>query len=314
MAVGGAVVVVLSVAVVVLTRPSEGPADVRAGPSASAAVEALSLAGCQAALVAKADPNSQVSCGYKPFVRDSVTEPAADPHDPRYAGAALPTGLSTAGIACVTGSERPVLDTVAPALSAYFTAVPGLERIESTFQLRSIDGPALPGDSLAGNRSEGNWQATLDLRAMGPLKHGTTYRWRVRATPPSVAAGGWSQWCEFTVGAKTSDDMGLDQTRKYTVGLPAGTWREVLKVLGPVQDYGNGAKSAHAPIENAVKAVSAAAQPVSVTLTGQAWSDVVNGLASRASLDRSAADWKLADLLSAALDGPPRPTMGFARE
>jgi len=326
MAVGAAIIVVLALATAVVTRPSDvgrtaiphGALTARLSTDmlssgrrpglsavgltdagdASAVPGPMSLADCQAAIAAG------LPCGYPPAGMGlSVDEPWADPSDPRYAGAALPIGLTSGGRACATGPDRPTLDTVRPVLSASFAGAPGLQRVESTFQLRGVDGP-MPHDDLAGNGPPG-LTAALDFTRLEPLTHGESYRWRVRGTPPSIAAGGWSQWCEFTIAMITPDDLDLDDGDAYTVVLPAAKWREILKVLGD--------QSTHAPIGEAVKVAAPGARRVPVTLSGLAWSAVVNGLAYWAAEDDAPAVWSLADLVSTGLGGSPHVTMGFPR-
>ncbi|GAA2630183.1 hypothetical protein Adu01nite_41420 [Paractinoplanes durhamensis] len=309
---------VLAVAIVIATRPSSpgGPAGASAGASAGAGAAGsspgpMSLADCQAAIAAQLNLPDRLTCGYETtgaWLPDN--DPAADPSDPRYAGAALPTNLSTGGRACLTGSKRPVLDTIRPALSASFTAGPGLQRIESTFQVTGVDGPTGHDILIGGDNMPQGLTATLDFKMQGPLTHGESYRWRVRGTPPSVGAKGWSSWCEFTIGETTLDDLGLNPTRKYAITLPTAKWREALAILGPVETYTDGAKSKHAPIE---VAATSSATTAPVTLSGYDWNSIVESLAYWASTEHKAAYWAVADLISAALDGPEHPTMGFPR-
>ena len=282
----GAAGVVFLVAAVARVAGDEEPPD--APP--------MSLAECQTAIAAQPYPRAErVTC-------DRPWESTAGLESEDAAGAALPTVLSTEGTACGTG-VKPVLDTVFPTLSARFSAGPGRTELQSTFQLRGVTDPVHDLDHEGTPVRSAGEASTLDFAMMGTrLRQGATYRWRVRGTPPSVPAAGWSPWCEFTVGEKTSDDLGLTEGRDYAVTLPAATWRAIAGVLGPVETYASGGRSLHEPIAVAATKKTATA----VTLTGQGWSSVVNGLAYHAS-------WELADLVSARLDGPPRPTMGFPR-
>ncbi|GID97410.1 hypothetical protein Adi01nite_68220 [Amorphoplanes digitatis] len=314
MAVGAAIVVVLAVAVAAVTRPSavDGAAAQHATEPASAGVASpaprpMSLADCQAAIAAPT--NSGPPCGYPPAgMGPPFDEPQADPSDPAYAGAALPVGLTSGGRACATGPNRPTLDTVRPTLATSFAGAPGLPYLEATFQITGVDGPTAHDLNLAGTAGGHGQTAALEFWRMEPLTHGESYRWRVRGTPPTIKAGGWSLWCEFTIAMTTSDDLNLDEDREYTVALPAAKWREMLKVLGPVETY-----SAQAPIADAVKAAPGAASRVPATLRGSGWRSVVADLTSRASEHDAEAEWNLADLLSTSLDGPSHVTMGFPR-
>ncbi|WP_433833703.1 hypothetical protein ACQP2E_19560 [Actinoplanes sp. CA-015351] len=292
-----------------------GTGAVGAGAAGAGPAAPPSLAACQMAIATRPYPRSEaVSCDYTwTSTAGRSDEDAADPADPEYAGAALPTGMSTDGRDCVAGPDRPVLDTVFPVLSSSFTPVPGLTEIESTVQLRGISDRAHAQDlDQPGNRfGDRVLTATLDFARLGTrLRQGESYRWRVRGTPPSVPAGGWSPWCEFTIAGKTPDDLGLDNSRGYQVVLPTTAWRQISDVMGPVETYANGDRSSHEPIAIAAKSTSPRAQ---VTLSGSVWSSVVNGLAYHASEQDEPSYWELADLVSSALDGPPHPTMGFPR-
>ncbi|MBM2623251.1 hypothetical protein JIG36_47920 [Actinoplanes sp. LDG1-06] len=312
MAVWAGVVVVLCILTVVVTRPDE-PAPRRfdaltalphpppSGPSPWPVTAPLPLAACQS-LIAERPTLTYGICGDETAGFDRLHDaPSADPNDPRYAGAALPTGLSTDGRICVAGSERPVLDTVRPTLSASFTQTDGLRSIQSTFQITGVYGRTAEDLQLPGDSGD-PLKATLELFRHGRLKHGESYRWRVRGTPPSIGAGGWSPWCEFTIPARTPDDLGLDDNRDYRATLTPAQWREVMKV-------GPGRMDAIGPIEAAAKATG----PAPVTLEGRVWTDVVNALAWTASQNDDQAVWDLADLVSSALNGPSHVTMGHPR-
>ena len=313
MAFGAGIVVVLAILTVVVSRPADHARRVVAGPSPyphpsgpfgfSADLGApLSLAECQAAIASALNPDGRLTCGYETTGLDRIyDEPSADPNDPRWAGAALPTALSTDGRVCVAGSERPVLDTVRPTLSASFTPVPGLRSVASTFQITGVYGRTADDVQLPGNFGD-PLTATLDFSRERALKHDQSYRWRVRGTPLGVGAGGWSPWCEFTIPKTTPDDLGLDQSRTYRVALTAAQWQEVLRF-----------PTTTTAIAAAVKAATPAATVVPVTLNGGDWTGLVTELAGSASQNDNQATWELADRISSALGGPDRPTMGFPR-
>ncbi|MCM4078807.1 hypothetical protein [Paractinoplanes hotanensis] len=82
------------------------------------------------------------------------------------------------------------------------------------------------------------------------MKHGQSYRWRARGTPPTVGAAGWSPWCEFTIPEKAPDDLGLDDSRNFRATLTAAEWRQVLAVFADTEDDA----AARASIETATKA------------------------------------------------------------
>ncbi|GAA3205120.1 hypothetical protein GCM10010532_026630 [Dactylosporangium siamense] len=289
MAVGGAVAVVLALAVAVAARPSD--------PGRTAT------------------PKHPATPQHPPAPRQPAATPQPGAGLPRAATAAQPVGLSTAGGGCVTGPDRPVLDTVHPTLSASFTGVPAEQYVQPTFQLRrdtdAVD-PAgtLPGEPVAAGRT-----STLDLRRHTTLAHGVTYRWRVRGTPdlnPGDDAG-WSSWCEFTVAATAPDALDLDDGRTYTVTLPTARWQAILRVLGPVPPSPGGDRPEQAPIEDAVRRAAPGTAQAPVTMTGSRWKLIANDLASLTS-SGDGSTWDLVDILSTALGGPPRLTMGFPRQ
>ncbi|MEV4639323.1 hypothetical protein AB0J80_18410 [Actinoplanes sp. NPDC049548] len=285
MAVGAAVLVLLALATAVATRPSDTNEATRPSDSNGTAISLWPL------------------------------RPSASPSgDQADAGASLPSGLTTSGRFCQTGINRPDLDTVFPVLSAAVTPAPGMQS-EFSFQLRGMSGLTAQQDTdLVGQLNPATGTAVLDFKRVGAkLLHGESYRWRVRDRSPSVQADGWSQWCEFAIATQTPDDLGLADERQYKVVLPAARWREILKVLGPVETYVNGEKSIHAPIEKAAKTASSPTRRVPVTLSGRYWSDVVSGLAYWASQRADGSYWALADLLSDILGGPVYVTMGFPR-
>ncbi|MCW2136218.1 hypothetical protein BXY51_000740 [Actinoplanes cyaneus] len=201
MAVGATLLVVVAVAVVVATRPTSG--GNRPGATGEApAAGLMSLADCQAAVAARTSLPEEETCGYprptgmNPFAAGE----AADPGDPRYAGAVLPVELSASGAPCAAGAGRPLLGTVRPTLTAAFTPGTGPGLILSTFQITGLDHFTDRDLTADGSReSIDGRRASLYLWRYGDLRHGESYRWRVRATPSWVAADGWSPWCEFTV-------------------------------------------------------------------------------------------------------------------
>jgi hypothetical protein len=234
--------------------------------------------------------------------------------EPADTTAAQPINLSTGGRPCMTGSGRPVLDTVYPALSASFTGAAGRQYVEPAWQIEHVPGFAVQDGDAAGDPVAVGETATFDLRRRGPLTHGASYRWRVRGAPAQTPGdAGWSTWCEFTIAASTPDDLDLDESRTYTVVLSEANWQAILRVLGPVEVYVGGERSVHAPIEDAAKTAAPSASQVSVAMIGSHWKLVVGDLSSRAS-DRDASAWTLVDLLSTALGGPPRLTMGYPRD
>ncbi|WP_433612124.1 hypothetical protein ACQP2P_00370 [Dactylosporangium sp. CA-139114] len=266
MAAGAAGVLVLALGTAIAVRPTDGsPAEAAWRPSG------ITLAECQARIAAPANVLSgQETCDYPQEERDRAAgAPAADPKDPVYAGVVLAVGLQSDNRGCATGANRPVVTTVYPVLSATVPAAPGVPHVETAFQLQGLDGP-IPqeGEQFGG---DGNWPehtTALPIERIGPLGHGVSYRWRVRATPPKVAAAGWSRWCEFTVARA---DLRLDEYHTYRVTLPAETWRGILDALGPALPHVNGYSPPHGPIESAVRDTSGSrsADQVMVAMDGR---------------------------------------------
>jgi hypothetical protein len=309
----GVLAITAAGAAVVIGSPGDTPAVVTAVLPADPTP--MPLVDCQFTVAAQTDPNVPATCGYATDGTGSAfDEPEANLADPRFFGAALPDILTTDGAACVLYTPPPVtVDTVYPMLSASFVQIPGLRRIEPTFQIRG----AFSSDSLvverAGSPVGVGQPAELDLRLIQPLQQGATYEWRVRGTPQRVAGGDWSPWCEFTVAEKTTDDLGLDDAVDYPVALPATSWRTVLKVLGPVETEVSGDDSIHEPIATAVEEAAGSTESVRVTLPGRNWALVVDRLAQRASQDEEPEYWAVVGALSSALGGHPHPTMGLPR-
>ncbi|MER7281749.1 hypothetical protein ABT369_45670 [Dactylosporangium sp. NPDC000244] len=306
MAIGAAGVLVLALGTAIAVRPTDGsPAEAAWRPAG------ITLAECQARIANVL--TGKETCDYPQEERDrAAAAPAADPKDPVYAGVVLAVGLQSDDRGGTTGANRPVVPTVYPVLSATLPAAPGVPHVDTAFQLQGLDGP-IPqeGEQLGG---DGNWPehtTALPLERVAPLEHGVSYRWRVRATPPQVAAAGWSRWCEFTVARA---DLRLDEYHTYQVTLPAETWREILAVLGPAVERVNGYEPPHGPIESAVRDTSGSrsADQVAVAMNGRRWITVMDDLAQVAT-QRNTGAWPLADALSAGLGGPERVTMGFPR-
>ncbi len=332
MGVGAGIVVVLALITAVLIRPRDTAstadpysADLTPAPGASGAPmpidqsSPMPLAQCQAAVAEWGGVSTRLNCGYETTGAGLpglwTDEPGADPDDPQYAGAALPTDLSTDGQACVTGAGRPVVDTVRPTFSASFTGGAGLLRLESTFQLTGVAGPDSQSLETSGDPGPPGAAASLTLSSQRPpLQHGESYKWRVRATPRTINARGWSSWCEFTVAETTPDDLGLDDFRNYRVELPTAKWREIVAALKPAVPDAADVASTFAPIEDALKAAPPKAAELSVLLNGRRWGELEKEICARAYDDDNPAIWKLADLVSAALGGPERPTMGYERD
>jgi hypothetical protein len=309
-----AVITTAVITTVVVTRPAgDTTTVVVASPTETTP---MTLVHCQFLIATRTKRYEPVTCGYQADgTRSPFSEPEADLSDPRFFGAALPDALTTEGIACVfttqasafTTRAPTTVDKVYPTLSASFVQVTGLRRVEPTFQLTGAGRDNPLALERAGPSVGPGQRADLGFRMIQPLKEGETYRWRVRSTPQDIAGGDWSPWCEFTVAQETSDHLGLDDGRDYTVTLSAAEWRTVLKALAAAES------SARDPIAAAVDRTSKSDKAVPVTLSGRNWSLVVSRLARQASVDEAPKYWRMADAVSSALGQHPHPTMGFPR-
>jgi hypothetical protein len=303
---GTAVLVAAAITVTVVTR-SPGDTTVTAVP-APAETTAMRLVDCQFTIAAEKDPNVRTTCGYPAGSPEmSFGEEPADRSDPRFFGAALPDALATDDAACVlepSPFSKQEVDTVYPTLSATFVQVPGLRRIEPTFQLREANAPVARTRERAGSSIGPGQPAELSLRLVQPLEPGMTYRWRVKGTPQTVAGGDWSPWCWFRVADKTRDDLGLEDEEAYQVTIPVAGWRTVLRAQRPDEAHLD-------PIADAAGKKSGSA---AVSLTGAEWTSVITRLASQASLNDEPEYWEMVDTLSSALGGHPHPTMGLPRD
>ncbi|MEU4164582.1 hypothetical protein [Actinoplanes sp. NPDC026670] len=303
---GTAVLVAAAITVTVVTRsPGDTSVPVVATPTPTATT-AMRLVDCQFAIAAATGQNVRTTCGYPAGNPEaSFREQSADRSDPRFFGAALPDALATDSAACVVDTPAPKeVDIVYPTLSASFVQVPGLRRIEPTFQLTEANTPVSLTIERAGSPIGPGQQAELSLRLIQPLEQGKTYMWRVKGTPQDVAAGDWSPWCLFTVAEETRDDLGLADEEDYQVTIPVAGWRTVLRAQRPDEAHLD-------PIADAAGKKSGSA---AVSLTGAEWTSVITRLASQASLNDEPEYWEMVDTLSSALGGHPHPTMGLPRD
>ncbi|MEV4757044.1 LamG domain-containing protein [Micromonospora sp. NPDC049559] len=96
---------------------------------------------------------------------------------------------------CRTGPDRPHVDTATPRLSA-FTDDADFDDLTTTFEWWAVDGDKV------GEATVSDWSGqTVSVEVpAGALAEDGAYAWRVRSADAG-AAGGWSQWCEFTVDA-----------------------------------------------------------------------------------------------------------------
>jgi hypothetical protein len=228
-----------------------------------------------------------------------VTEPQVPTATQEPSAAVEPDSMASDGEPCASGTARPVLNTVRPVLSARMTGSvrPDVEiKKENAIGYVNLD---------AGDLTTRDGLVTLYLHGSTRLELGESYRWRIRGT----AADRWSSWCEFAIAAATLDSLNLGNDRVVTAGLPPSRWRDITAVLGP--GWPNGDTPLFWSIQAAGGRVSAG--EVSVSLRGWDWGTVIESMAEWASARNDPELWRLVDVLSAKLGGPPHPTLGFPR-
>jgi hypothetical protein len=108
-------------------------------------------------------------------------------------------------------------------------------------------------------------------------------------------------WCEFGIAKTTLDSFDLALDRAYTPSLPPSKWQKVADALGGrfwvIRETGGKPSAGEVP----------------VSLPGHSWEMVLELMAEQASAMNDSELWELVDTLSAKLDGPSHPTMGFPR-
>ncbi|WP_436533148.1 hypothetical protein [Actinoplanes sp. HUAS TT8] len=252
----------------------------------------------------------------------------AAPSDP-------PERLLTDGVpGCLRGSERPVVTTTTPDLTAVF---PGAT--EATFELRALNASDDPVKGVTPVAADG--VAMFDVQDPG-LAPGESYRWR--ATGAAWVETGWSQWCEFTVAADLTDlsaatdidavrELGVDPGRRYTVTLTAAEKRSLLEIFPEAEafaaenptSWSGGSEDESRERLRRITADVRAQAGLSIVLTGDDWASTTSEIAGAASArDETHAEepegtpdgteyWKLLDRISAGLGGPAHPNLHYGR-
>jgi hypothetical protein len=165
----------------------------------------------------RAHDESSTSIGFKQ-VR---SRNAADPSQVPYAVVTytstpvIGTRTTVPSTACVTGSNRPFVNTNAPTLK---TAVSQGNGATSTvnFEWWNVGGAKIGGASPTGIASGTTATATIPA---GALAEGGNYQWRVDATSGG-ATSAWSPYCEFTVDTTAPSAAPTVSSATY----PAGGW------------------------------------------------------------------------------------------
>jgi YD repeat-containing protein len=95
---------------------------------------------------------------------------------------------------CVTGADRPYINSVSPTLSAVITDAEG-SAVKANFEWYDSAGTKIGSTTTAAAASGSSLSATVPS---DPITNGSTYKWRVQGNDGS-ANGAWSSYCEFTV-------------------------------------------------------------------------------------------------------------------
>jgi hypothetical protein len=100
---------------------------------------------------------------------------------------------------CVTGANRPYINTTTPILSAVISD-PDREVVDAYFEVSTTN---VPTDVRWASGWTARYASPARIKApvtAGRLANGGTYSWRVLAGD-GARDSGWSQWCEFSVDA-----------------------------------------------------------------------------------------------------------------
>lgn len=112
------------------------------------------------------------------------------------------------GSSCVTGANRPVVDTTTPALNILVDD-PAVTQVRADFELTALNGTVL---HTAASASQASGTLVSAKVPAGKLANGGTYRWRTRGVSAG-SAGAWTTWCEFTVDSSL-DIIGADDVNE----------------------------------------------------------------------------------------------------
>jgi hypothetical protein len=112
---------------------------------------------------------------------------------------AEPTSLQTVqlreNVGCRTGTDRPVLHTTQPTVSAVLRDPDG-NSLKGRFQVYRVSNDTKVWGAYSGYLSSGK-RHTLRVGALAA--NNVVYKWRVLAVDREGRQGAWSRWCEFTV-------------------------------------------------------------------------------------------------------------------
>jgi hypothetical protein len=113
----------------------------------------------------------------------------------------VPTSLTTwygkTDFSCRTGTDRPMLRTTTPKLSAFIRDPDG-NTTKARFQIWRINSSTQVWGAYMSSYLFSGRTHTIQVPS-GRLAHNTVYRWRVLAKDSTGREGAWSQWCEFGV-------------------------------------------------------------------------------------------------------------------
>ncbi|MGI5190733.1 hypothetical protein ACQEVI_21520 [Promicromonospora sp. CA-289599] len=113
----------------------------------------------------------------------------------------VPTSLTTwhgkTDFSCRTGTDRPVLRTTTPKLSAFIRDPDG-NTTKARFQIWRINSSTQVWGAFMSSYQFSGRTHTIQVPS-GRLGHNVVYKWRVLAKDSTGREGSWSKWCEFGV-------------------------------------------------------------------------------------------------------------------
>ncbi|WP_406068327.1 RHS repeat-associated core domain-containing protein [Micromonospora sp. NBC_01638] len=166
---------------------------------------------------------------------------------------------------CVTGSNRPLINSLTPQLKSVVTdgeASP----VRAEFEWWTLTGTTKLGSVVTATGPSGNnFVGTVPA---GAFSNGATYRWRVRGNDGSID-GAWSSFCEFSIDTAFVNSPSISST-KY----PMNEWGGEAAVAGDFTFDPNGSADVAAYVysldvqpPNKVVNASAPGAPATVALT-----------------------------------------------
>ncbi len=139
--------------------------------------------------------------------------------------------------ACVTGVDRPKVNTLTPQLKAVISDAEG-SPVKAEFEWWTLAGTSKAGSTLTGTAASGSTlSATVPA---GAFTHNNSYRWRVRGNDGTVD-GAWSSFCEFIVDTSIGSAPVITSTT-----YPEDNWGGDANLAGDFTFDANGVDDAAA--------------------------------------------------------------------